>query len=353
LPSRTLFCILLQVIPFPRIYFLQKLSLDLRQSRLIRPLSSVQHQGFHSLISLCRSPKPKTVVVSLLVSGLMDSRLNCWIFDNPPVRSAETTAPKRDDATTAPRTASFIKPETFDDWVVYLEAVHCLVIVKVIQGRLRRTSSSHRLNVKMECCRSRSFRPQRLVMEYLLQGKAMHGPWFLANLREILRQSSFLDKLVMRETVRPHCALNMAMAAEPRLGIHKSNIPRSPITAYSVSSISHECYFRHYSCSRRRLLQVNWWMINHSSSLSQGIPLSRVNGSNVLQVGESVTVKWHPEEVLYPTITLVLWDPTPDGVFYDLGTTLDEIKNTGSANWLIANFGSGQYHLGIGVGICS
>jgi hypothetical protein len=101
------------------------------------------------------------------------------------------------------------------------------------------------------------------------------------------------------------------------------------------------------------LLLGNWWTINPSSSPSQGIPLTRVNGSNVLQVGETVTLKWHPEGTIYPNVTIVLWDPTPDGVFYDLGTKLDEIKNTGSADWTIANFGNGEYHLGIGSGICS
>jgi len=71
---------------------------------------------------------------------------------------------------------------------------------------------------------------------------------------------------------------------------------------------------------------------------------------NVLQVGETVTLKWHAEDTIYPNVTIVLWDPTPDGVFYDLGTKLDEIKNTGSADWTIANFGNGEYHLGIGAG---
>jgi len=71
---------------------------------------------------------------------------------------------------------------------------------------------------------------------------------------------------------------------------------------------------------------------------------------NVLQVGETVTLEWHAEETLYPNVTIVLWDPIPDGVFYDLGTKLDGIKNTGSAIWTIANFANGQYHLGIGSG---
>jgi hypothetical protein len=62
-------------------------------------------------------------------------------------------------------------------------------------------------------------------------------------------------------------------------------------------------------------------------------------------------LKWTPDETNHPNVSLVLWDPQPDGLFFDLG--LDQIKNTGSTNWTIQRFASAFYHLGLGSGIIS
>lgn len=69
---------------------------------------------------------------------------------------------------------------------------------------------------------------------------------------------------------------------------------------------------------------------------------------DILDVGSTVTLRWNASS-RYPTVTLVLWDPSPDGLYVDLGS-LDDITNLGRASWTVID-AVGPHILGIGVGM--
>ena len=67
----------------------------------------------------------------------------------------------------------------------------------------------------------------------------------------------------------------------------------------------------------------------------------------MLVVGSTVTIRWNASST-YPTVTLVLWDDKPDGVFWDL-RSLDFITNVGLAQWTVID-AVGPHTFGVGVG---
>lgn len=67
-----------------------------------------------------------------------------------------------------------------------------------------------------------------------------------------------------------------------------------------------------------------------------------------LDVGQTYTVIWHALISKYPSVTIVLWDATPDGLFLPLAG-LDFITNTGSIAWTVPDQ-VGPHRLGVGTG---
>jgi hypothetical protein len=65
-------------------------------------------------------------------------------------------------------------------------------------------------------------------------------------------------------------------------------------------------------------------------------------------VGDTITIRWNNLTAKYPSVTIVLWNPTADGIFFDL-SSLDFIANSGSANWTVPQV-LGVHKLGIGNG---
>jgi hypothetical protein len=68
-------------------------------------------------------------------------------------------------------------------------------------------------------------------------------------------------------------------------------------------------------------------------------------------VGQIITLKWNNLTTKYPSVTIVLWNPTADGIYFDLGS-LDFIANSGSVNWTVPSV-LGVHKLGLGNGIPS
>ena len=66
-------------------------------------------------------------------------------------------------------------------------------------------------------------------------------------------------------------------------------------------------------------------------------------------VGQTVTLKWNNASTKYPSVTIVLWNPTADGLYWSLDG-LDFITNVGFVQWTVPEI-VGQHKLGIGNGI--
>jgi hypothetical protein len=67
-----------------------------------------------------------------------------------------------------------------------------------------------------------------------------------------------------------------------------------------------------------------------------------------LDVGQTYTIIWHALISKYPSVTIVMWDSTADGVFFPLAG-LDFITNTGSVSWTVPEY-VGPHRLGVGTG---
>jgi hypothetical protein len=76
--------------------------------------------------------------------------------------------------------------------------------------------------------------------------------------------------------------------------------------------------------------------------------LANTTYSEFLDVGQTYTIIWHALISKYPSVTIVMWDSTADGVFFPLAG-LDFITNTGSVSWTVPEY-VGPHRLGVGTG---